>query len=1297
MKITKITPIIKDLKLSSFNKTAQSVEEDMWNAILKAPKVQEKVVEIRQEVNKSVSNIVNIVTGVNESITNPISSFIKMVFNEGSVHSVEDKAYDINLASTEFSEAGAPQSKANNTIKKMLPIFYGHLVGMDENFLESVFGKNSTYTEADKRAIKGSFLGKTPVSPSFEKMDTGDAGASMMAPIFKQIYKGAAEEKYKELFPEYPKDMTPEQQQVIEAQKFQNWKNFLREIKDLKDKANKTYAQRVAILNNNTGVKTPNQQKVEESELSWIWNENTKPYNDLDNILRAIFRTESPKSQKRQGGFLQSDYKTSLFDRYRSFMECFSDPEAPNENGGLNSEYKFFLVKRLRTNKAELKRLETLPPDTPNKKEDIKGVKESIQRDSIAIVYWANVANGTVQDEQEKKNSNSSFYQDLKGEINKTAKPLLQEIKSINRQDLGDTVNKMTDLLDSIVNDTLPKNRIANYLSKKVFSEEHQKLLSKLQYGFKQTPRVLILNNFDKSAVCEEKKDNYRPSSGQYDDVNSGSYKTKQDFGNFLTKWNQDSNKYSQGELQQNDMIIKKVVVFVTTHKVDFVGYEDVSFAGGITYIDLKEKLAVDDDMIDIIVKQVCKETLPDDDKVEIRASLLDKIHSSLTGHSIANTIGIARGIIQANKENIVEINGKKFVDPKMLEASFKEATEVNQDSKMMKKENVDASDGFATYVSSDNPVQEGHIDSMREVAKAVTLTKNKTDENIDRIQDLELEINENNKEHHKAEIEKLKVLITRNRGYITKVTSSFIGKTLTILHGKSGTSKTLIPKMLAFELGLDYYELKIADSQSKWHGESGRILNEELEKISRMKNVVINLDELDNTGFVDVKESQGAADQAIIQALQAIKRFFDNDAMSVIFKRNNVIFYGSTNKLSRIVDAILQRSAKLRVDPVIKPGKMAAVLLSCVKKMKLQFALTPETEVAYDKFMNDFESLGEPVLEKAGEIILRKVGWVENPPSGDKDKINFRDFKEFVGQIWKSSETYNEHEESAKLFYSLGYLPDREDKGKGNWAELYWHHYVPWQNNGSPENNPFPDDRNIGIKLTASNLIRIAENCEHDEHEDAAEASETGAPSKVGYFVSGIDPVVSAKRKEREGLDWKKIEELENKQLPKEELEEKPAEAEADLFNTPSSEIDNKKPVFNNEGVAPDNVEKPAGGTIPTEGTSPTESTAPTEGQIASYKKEKEKQQKKNKEQLQEQQVEEGKTKVKSSTDYFYNMLKKQSALPVASSPLSVNHPTLNLGAPTPVAQTPIAPIDKTKNYTPIFSVENYQFIDVN
>ena len=90
-------------------------------------------------------------------------------------------------------------------------------------------------------------------------------------------------------------------------------------------------------------------------------------------------------------------------------------------------------------------------------------------------------------------------------------------------------------------------------------------------------------------------------------------------------------------------------------------------------------------------------------------------------------------------------------------------------------------------------------------------------------------------------------------------------------------------------------------------------------------------------------------------------------------------------------------------------------------------------------------------------------------------------------------------------------------------------------------------------------------------------------------------------------------------------------------------------------------------------------------------------KQQKKNKEQLQEQQVEEGKTKVKSSTDYFYNMLKKQSALPVASSPLSVNHPTLNLGAPTPVAQTPIAPIDKTKNYTPIFSVENYQFIDVN
>ena len=86
---------------------------------------------------------------------------------------------------------------------------------------------------------------------------------------------------------------------------------------------------------------------------------------------------------------------------------------------------------------------------------------------------------------------------------------------------------------------------------------------------------------------------------------------------------------------------------------------------------------------------------------------------------------------------------------------------------------------------------------------------------------------------------------------------------------------------------------------------------------------------------------------------------------------------------------------------------------------------------------------------------------------------------------------------------------------------------------------------------------------------------------------------------------------------------------------------------------------------------------------------------QQKNK--LQEQQAEGEKTDAKSSTDYFYDVLKKQGALPVAPSPLSINYPTLNLGVTPPVAQAPVAPTSKPKHYAPIFSIDNYQFVDVN
>jgi len=116
------------------------------------------------------------------------------------------------------------------------------------------------------------------------------------------------------------------------------------------------------------------------------------------------------------------------------------------------------------------------------------------------------------------------------------------------------------------------------------------------------------------------------------------------------------------------------------------------------------------------------------------------------------------------------------------------------------------------------------------------------------------------------------------------------------MLHGESGTGKTLFGRYLAYNLGLPFAYMNFSNAISSYLGSTGKNINKAFEFIEKQKCVFM-LDEVDAIGMTRGKEDVGEMARITIGLMQALDRV-----------RNDTVIVGATNRLDMIDPALLRR-----------------------------------------------------------------------------------------------------------------------------------------------------------------------------------------------------------------------------------------------------------------------------------------------------------------------------------------------------------------------------------------------------
>jgi len=116
------------------------------------------------------------------------------------------------------------------------------------------------------------------------------------------------------------------------------------------------------------------------------------------------------------------------------------------------------------------------------------------------------------------------------------------------------------------------------------------------------------------------------------------------------------------------------------------------------------------------------------------------------------------------------------------------------------------------------------------------------------------------------------------------------------MLHGESGTGKTLFGKYLAFKLELPFAYMNFSNAISSYLGSTGKNISKAFEFIEKQKCVFM-IDEVDAIGMARGKEDVGEMARITIGLMQALDRV-----------RNDTVIVGGTNRLDMIDPALLRR-----------------------------------------------------------------------------------------------------------------------------------------------------------------------------------------------------------------------------------------------------------------------------------------------------------------------------------------------------------------------------------------------------
>lgn len=118
------------------------------------------------------------------------------------------------------------------------------------------------------------------------------------------------------------------------------------------------------------------------------------------------------------------------------------------------------------------------------------------------------------------------------------------------------------------------------------------------------------------------------------------------------------------------------------------------------------------------------------------------------------------------------------------------------------------------------------------------------------------------------------------------------------LLHGESGTGKTLFGKYIAYKLGLPFVYMNFSNVISSYLGSTAKNISKAFEFIENRKCVFM-IDELDVIGMVRGREDVGEMARITIGLMQALD-----------FVKNDTVIVGATNRLDMIDPALLRRFA---------------------------------------------------------------------------------------------------------------------------------------------------------------------------------------------------------------------------------------------------------------------------------------------------------------------------------------------------------------------------------------------------
>lgn len=146
------------------------------------------------------------------------------------------------------------------------------------------------------------------------------------------------------------------------------------------------------------------------------------------------------------------------------------------------------------------------------------------------------------------------------------------------------------------------------------------------------------------------------------------------------------------------------------------------------------------------------------------------------------------------------------------------------------------------------------------------------------------------------------------------------------LLYGKPGTGKTMLAKAIAAEAGRPFVSLSLASLESKWYGETSKLLQACFSYARKMQPCVLFFDEID--GMMRIRDGQN--DQSCVYGMKT--EFLSHmDGMQTRTDDTFVVI-ACTNNLEVLDPAVRRRLPQLyRIDPP-SPAEVVDILRICLK-----------------------------------------------------------------------------------------------------------------------------------------------------------------------------------------------------------------------------------------------------------------------------------------------------------------------------------------------------------------------------